>query len=368
MDNGRVATLTDIIIHRISEQGPISFREYMEMCLYHPGLGYYTSAREKIGQGGDVYTSSSLTPAFGAMIGRQLEQMWEHLGRGAFTIVEFGAGTGTLCRDILDYLRRNEAMYRDLRYCIIEKSEAMRTREKRLLKDKVSWHESITEIGEVRGCVLSNEVLDNFPVHQVVMQDILHEVFVDYQYDRFIEILRPASDQLTSYFDELDICLEEGYRAEINLQATEWMEEVASAISAGYVITIDYGYSSAELYNHYRKRGTLLCYHSHHLSQDPYVHIGEQEMTAHVNFSALCHWGLHGGLRCCGLTNQAHFLMALGLGGYLDRIAATGNGPEAYVQQMFLQSVLIRDMGSKFKILIQSKGLPHCELTGLNEV
>ena len=366
MNSGRVTSLSGIIIDKIREEGPLSFRDYMEMCLYYPDLGYYTSSKIKIGESGDFYTSSSLTPAFGIMIGRQMEEMWQNMGCVPFTIVEYGAGTGLLCRDILDHLRHNQAMYQDLRYCIIEKSQAMQATEKMHLKEKVSWYDSIADIGEIHGCILSNELLDNFAVHQVVViKDELHEVFVDHEYDRFIEILRPASEPLKNYMKELDLCFEEGFRTEINIQATEWIVEVAQALSSGYVLTIDYGYPSSELYQNYRRTGTLVCYHSHHVNTDPYINIGAQDITSHVNFSALCHWGLHNGLSCCGLTDQAHFLTGLGLRTHLKKLTGNEYRPSDYVQEMFLKTVLLKDMGSKFKILIQSKALPPALLSGL---
>src|SRR5688572_31550447 len=118
--------LSEIILKRIKENGPISFRDFMEMSLYYPGLGYYTSSNDKIGMNGDYYTSGSLTPGVGALIARQLEEMWRLLGEKEFTVVEYGAGLGTLCHDILDYLKLNSRLYDKLHYCIIEKSPVMR--------------------------------------------------------------------------------------------------------------------------------------------------------------------------------------------------------------------------------------------------
>src|ERR1700744_5774987 len=172
--------LTELIIQEIDSEGPISFRDFMEMCLYYPDLGYYTRLAQ-IGKDGDFYTSTSLTPVFGILIGKQLEEMWRNLGESAFTIVEYGAGTGSLCHDILIYLKCNNKMYDQLRYCIIEKSPAMRSLERRCLNEKVCWCDTIEEISEINGCILSNEVIDNFAVYQVVMDDELMEVFVDFQ-------------------------------------------------------------------------------------------------------------------------------------------------------------------------------------------
>src|ERR1700754_233229 len=146
--------LSDIILSRMPQQGPLSFHDFMEMALYYPGQGYYTSEREKLGQAGDFYTSPYLSSLFGEMLAGQLEEMWQTLGCEPFTIVEYGAGTGLLCRDILRRLSANRPLYDHLQYYIIEKSDPMRERERRLLPDKVQWINSVNEIEPVTGCIL----------------------------------------------------------------------------------------------------------------------------------------------------------------------------------------------------------------------
>lgn len=357
--------LAGIIKEKISKDGPISFHDFMEMALYYPQLGYYTSERNKIGAKGDYYTSASLSAVFGAMIGRQLEEMWNLTGRSGFTIVEYGAGTGALCHDLLNYLKNNKPFYDRLQYCIVEKSPSMRAKEKEHLFEKVSWHNSITDIGNFTGCVLSNELLDNFSVHEVVMGDELMEVFVDYQ-DGFFESLRPAPEELKDYFRQLNIALPGGFRTEVNLHAIDWIREIARSLKQGFVLTIDYGHPSAELYSEYRRSGTLMCYHAHQVNADPYHHIGEQDITAHVNFSALKHWGLKNGLECCGFTDQGYFLRALGLMDYLRR---SGENVESRASSCHEKAIaihsLLNGIGTKLKVFIQRKGPVAKELTGL---
>ena len=358
-------TLTEIIIQRIQKEGPISFHDFMEMSLYYPELGYYTSAKDKIGEKGDFYTSSNLTAAFGAMIGRQLEEMWKLLEQKPFTIVEYGAGTGSLCHDILDYLKNNEKLFEKLQYCIIEKSPAMREKEKTHLHEKVSWYDSIQAIPEITGCIISNELLDNFSVHQVIMQDELMEVFVDYQ-NGFVKLLKPAEKILTDYLSELNVILPKGFQTEINLEATQWIKDISTSLKKGFVITIDYGYLSSELYSNRRSSGTLICYNKHQINDHPYHDIGEQDITSHVNFSALCHWGFKNGLECSGFTDQAHFLLALGFKDYLRKAEdKEQNISHLAIKDAFLTHTLLTDMGSKFKVLIQQKGMPKKELLGL---
>jgi SAM-dependent MidA family methyltransferase len=356
-------TLSSIIIQKIKQQGPISFYDFMGMALYYPELGYYTSSHEKIGTQGDYYTSSNLGSAFGEMLGKQLEELWRILGEKEFTVVEMGAGSGLLSGDVVSYLKRNQELYRDLNYCIVEKSPTFRNEQKKRLKDeKMSWYDSITELSEITGCIFSNELPDAFPVHIVVMDKKLMEVFVDYE-NGFIEVLRPATGELKNYLEELKIIVPFGYRTEINLDAIQWIQEIGSILKKGFLLTIDYGYPSEELYQEYRNRGTLMCYYKHSINENPFEHIGEQDMTSHVNFSALDHWGKKNGLDFCGFTDQAHFLMGLGIDEYLKNLQE--KDPVHYYKKMLPVKTLLMGMGETFKILIQKKGVEHVELSGL---
>jgi SAM-dependent MidA family methyltransferase len=355
--------LSEIIKNKIELRGPISFHDFMEMALYYPSLGYYNSDRNKIGKEGDFYTSPVLSSLFGEMIGKQIEEMWFLLDKKPFTIVEYGAGTGALANDILHYLKNNSALYNELNYCIIEKGEKMRRLQKELLSEKVSWYESLNEIFRINGCVLSNELLDNFPVHKVVMEDELMEVFVGYK-NGFEEILQPANEDLKNYFSELDVVLPTDYSTEINLNAIQWLEEISKHLQSGFVLTIDYGFSSADLYSDKRSAGTILCYKGHEINDSPYQNIGAQDITAHVNFSALALWGEKFGLKCCGYTSQSNFLRSLGLMNYLRKLEMENKGSEDK-DHIFQINKLLVDMGNKFKVLVQQKGLKCKMLTGM---
>ncbi len=355
--------LSEIIKNNIRQQGPISFHDFMEMALYYPSLGYYNSDRNKIGKEGDFYTSPVLSCLFGEMIGKQMEEMWFLLDKKPFTIVEYGAGTGALASDILHYLKNNTALYDELNYCIIEKGEKMRRLQKELLSEKVSWHDSVKKIPAINGCILSNELLDNFPVHKVMMKDELMEVFVDYKND-FHEVLKPADEDLKKYFSELDVVLPKDYCTEINLNAIEWLEDISESLQSGFVLTIDYGFSSAELYSVKRSAGTILCYKGHEINDSPYDRIGAQDITAHVNFSALALWGEKLGLKCCGYTSQSNFLRSLGLMNYLRKLEMENKGSEDK-DHIFQINKLLIDMGNKFKVLVQQKGLKCKMLTGM---
>jgi SAM-dependent MidA family methyltransferase len=353
--------LSEIIIEKIKEDGPISFCDFMQMALYYPDEGYYTSAEERIGKEGDYYTSPTITPLFGTLLAKQLEEMWISLGRKEFTVVEYGAGTGTLCRDILNALQGNGELYDNLHYCIIEKSSS---RQKYEGNPKLSWHKSIQDISPFTGCILSNELIDNFPVHQVIMRDELMEVYVDY-HNGFIETFLPATDAIKSYFEELQIILPKEFRTEVNLNATEWIREIACALKEGFVLTIDYGSSSGALYSSSSSSGTLVNYHKHNINFSPYTNVGKQDITSHVNFTALHHWGLKNGLELNGYTDQTSFLLSLGLTSLLNEIESTKGKVLTGQQKMILLHTFLMDMGRKMKVLIQQKGSDNAQLSGL---
>jgi len=183
------------------------------------------------------------------------------------------------------------------------------------------------------------------------MKKELMEVFVDYQ-NGFTEILYPASSELKKYFTELKVTLPEDYRTEVNLQVLQWLKEIAGALQKGFIITIDYGATSEELYQPSASNGTILCYNHQQVNEKYYCDIGEQDITTHVNFSALQHWGRRYGIECCGYTLQSHFLHALGLVPLLKN-----SKMECYP--------LMMDTATKFKVLIQQKGFQRCLLTGM---
>lgn len=360
--------LAEIIRQKINERGPISFRDFMEMCLYYPDLGYYTNENEPIGFQGDFYTSCCLTPAFGAMIARQLEEMWHILGKGDFTLVEYGAGTGMLCHDILAYIKGIPELYERIKYCIIEISPSMRCVEEKNLSEKVSWYDGIGEIDGDIHCVISNELLDNFPVHQAVMKERPLEVFVDFD-GGFRELLVVADTNLNDYFDEMGIKLAPGFRTEVNLDARNWIEDVAARVERGFILTIDYGGRSADLLQERKRCGTLMCYKGHQATDDPYKDIGRQDITTHVNFSALMHWGKKSGLYTHGLISQGLFLFALGFKEYLRKLY---EGQQRDVltmarEEAFISHTLLLDMGAKYNVLVQSKNVsPTLQLKGLS--
>ena len=382
--------LKNILCNKIYSSGKITFAEFMETVLYHDLYGYYSSERTKIGKRGDYYTSSSVHPIFAELLCKQIEEMRCVAGGKEFAIVEMGAGDGSLLCDILRCAKRDYPdLYSSSRYIIIEESRRMRERQRQslveegLLNQGVQWTDYTDPVFDkgVAGCFLSNELVDAFPVHVVEKRGgDLQEVFVDYQGDVFTEVLGPpSSPEICRYFDRLGISLEEGQRGEVNLRAIEWMRWVVKNLTKGFVITIDYGYPAEELYAPDKKAGTLLCYHRHRVVADPFINIGEQDMTTHVDFTTLTKTGEEAGLLTAGFTDQMHFLFGLGI---IERIGAIGSegtetgepGPEreaeALQERLRIKTLIMPErMGNIFKVLIQYKGLSERpQLSGLRKI
>ncbi|BCR04198.1 SAM-dependent methyltransferase [Desulfuromonas versatilis] len=357
--------LEAFIRQRVREAGGITFAEFMGHCLYHPELGYYTSPRERIGKQGDFFTSSSVHALFGRLIARQLVQMWELLGKGAFTIAEQGAGEGHLCLDILDALAQEAPeFYRCLRYCLVEIGASSRERQRARLGahlERVHWCK-LDELQGMEGCVLSNELVDAMPVHLIEKQEgALREVFVVERDGALSEELRePSCPAIEAHLLRLGTGPVEGNRAEVNLEAADWMRQVAGLLKRGFVVTIDYGYPAEELYAPFRRNGTLMCYHRHTTSEDPYQRFGSQDITAHVDFTGLQMAGAEGGLETLYFGEQYRFLLGLGfLESLMEMQARETDEKRAMALRMTLKNLILPDggMGSLFKVLVQGKGV-----------
>ncbi len=388
----RTSDLCDVITQQIlhSSEGRISFSEYMEMALYHPQHGYYAANSDKIGAHGDFVTSPHLAMDFGELLAQQFAEMWQLLGQPQpFTIVEIGAGQGLLAADVLRGLQsQHPDCFTALDYVIVEKAAALITEQKQRLDPwrasglQIEWR-SLDSIPaqSIIGCIFSNELVDAFPVHLVTLsQGKLQEIYVTIQSDRFAEVIDdPSDDRLTNYFDLNRINLfsadyPDGYRTEVNLAALDWLSLVSDRLQRGYLLTIDYGYTATRYYSPRRSQGTLQCYYQHSHHNNPYINVGQQDITAHVDFTALERQGDRCGLKTLGLTQQGLFLMALGLG---DRLMALSQSETKNAQD--IQTVirrrdalhqLMNPMGlGNFGVLLQSKGLTATEtaqpLTGL---
>jgi SAM-dependent MidA family methyltransferase len=380
LTNSNSQVLINLLFDRISvsSQQRITFADYMNLVLYHPEYGYYSSGRVAIGASGDFFTSSSLGQDFGELLAKQLVEIWEILGfPEPFMLVELGAGSGLLASDILSYLQQNYLdCFNALEYIIIEQAEGLIERQQNLLKPwlarglKIFW-KSWQEIldNSIVGCIFSNELVDALPVHQVaIAQGHLKEIYVAHSQGRLIESIDEISTpKLAEYFNLVDVDLPsdsypEGYRTEVNLAALDWLKTVSNKLKRGYLLTIDYGYSARRYYNPQRYRGTLQCYFQHRRHDDPYSKIGYQDITAHVDFTALERQGKLCGLHKIGFTQQGLFLMALGLGDRLCELSSGKYNFEQIIKRRDALHQLIDPAGlGGFGVLIQSKGLSEEE-------
>jgi SAM-dependent MidA family methyltransferase len=379
--------LTEIIVDRIknSSHCQITFAEYMELVLYHSKYGYYASSADRISaDGGDFLTSPHLAADFGEMLTIQLYQFWQILGSPSqFKIVEMGAGQGLLAAQILSYANRiYPDFFRSIDYLIIETASAMISAQQVRLKDLpvrwCDWQDLIDK--SIIGCFLSNELIDALPVHQVTVVDkTLKEIYVtvgdrDRLFTETIDQLSTA--KLATYWQLNQIDLADSkypneYRTEVNLAVLNWLEQIAQKLERGYVISIDYGYTADRYYNPMRTQGTLQCYYQHAYHNDPYINVGNQDLTAHVDFTAVQNQGELCGLHTIGLIQQGMFLMALGLGERIAAISTSSGDIQSLLRRRQHLHQLIDPMGlGKFGVLIQSQGLTEQEqsilLTGLS--
>ena len=375
MDHCEDRQLREVILSRIREQGRITFADFMGACLYEPGLGYYTSPGSKVGAGGDFYTSSNVHQVFGRLIARDIRSMWESMGMpDRFEIIEVGAGNGRLATDVMDTLAEiDERFYETVTLRLIEAEPTLRELQREMLAThlaKIAWSTPAELAGgelAFSGCLYSNELIDSFPVHLVEMTRAgLKEVYVISQGDELGEtVAAPSTPDLEAYLHRLGIVLQAGQRAEINLAARSWLKSVARALTRGFVLTIDYGYPAAELYAPFRLNGTLLCYHRHTIEENPYIRLGLQDMTSHVDFTALMAEGKELGLSTVWFGEQYRFLLGAGmLEELLALEASAASEEECLKHRLTLKKLMLPDggMGDTFRVLIQAKGVDNPQL------
>ena len=332
----------------------------MEVALYHPEGGYY-ARRASTDRGEDYYTSPAAHPAFGALIAVALWRMWEALGRPApFHAVEMGAGGGLLARDAAAYAQALPAAFREaLDYVALERSPARSAPDNR----RAPYQRLVaggTPVKGVVGCLLSNELVDSFPVHRFqVHHGAVKEVFLALQDGRLVEELdEPSTPQIARRLEGLGVALPEGYRGEVNLLIGPWTREVAGALKRGFVLTIDYGYEASDLYPPERSGGSLRTYYRHTSGSGPYQRIGMQDITAHVDFSSIVGEGVAAGLRPVGLSTQALFLRSLGLGRWLRELRTEQlSQRERDANMMGMRDLVSPEGLGRFRVLVQEKGV-----------
>ncbi|RMH38268.1 MAG: SAM-dependent methyltransferase [Nitrospirae bacterium] len=376
------SVLVDRIRAEIAEHGPITFARFMELALYDPEHGYYmTGANERargadaetrLGWEGDFLTAPDVHPLLGMILFRQIREVDALLDHPRpLTVVEIGPGKGTLVRDLLHACSRSDPdLLTRLRYVLVERSPMMRRAQEQMLapyerrRNHLQWVTAVEELGDraVTGLIYSNELVDALPIHRVTVRGgALKEIMVDVAGAEFIESLAdPSTPELGEYLRRQGITLPEGYTTEIHLEAVRWMKSVAQALDRGLLVTIDYGHTAQDYYAPTRRDGTLLCYSRHRIVRDPYTMIGEQDMTAHVNFSALALAGEEHGASVAGFTNLSHYLIGLGA----EELLADGSF-DSHDLRRAAELFRPQGFGGTFKVLIQQKGLSAPTLRGL---
>lgn len=335
-----------------SAGGWIPFDRYMELALYAPGLGYYAAGARKFGDsaaGGDFVTAPEISPLFAAGLATQAEQAFAHVPA---RIVEFGAGSGVLARDLLAALAARGVVVE--RYSIVELSPDLVARQRALLQGRdVEWLSTPPDGFE--GVMLANEVLDVMPVRLFVKRGgAARERGVGLQDDQLLFVERDADVELSEAVAgiERDVGpLPEGYGSEVGLAAAAWMRSAAGWVARGLLLAIDYGFPRREYYHLQRLMGTLMCHYRHHAHADPLWLPGLNDITAHVDFTAMADAAHGAGLDVLGYTTQAHFLMNCGL---LDQLRAGHSLRRANEVQRLLSEA---EMGELFKVLAVGRGL-----------
>lgn len=353
-----------------SEDRALSFYEFMKLCLYHSEHGYYMRNKMKIGREGDFYTSSSIGTIMGELIAHFIAQWDKEQDVPAdqqLHVVEWGAGNGQLSKQVLDEWKENfPDVYERIQLTSIEQSTYHQKLQGEAWKEhqqRVRWLSAKEwfKQGERRHTfIYSNELLDAFPVHRIQRHSgQMHEIFVRWnkEMDQIEEALLPLrNEDVLQYIEQEQINLLEGQVAEINLEANRFIRSIGEWLEQGALLTIDYGAEADEIYAAHRMKGTLMCYRKHQAHDNPYIHLGDQDITSHVNFSACIHAGLNVGLRDWKLIDQKTFLMEAGI---LNKLQNHSHSdpfhPIARKNRAIRQLLLSDQMSELFKVLVQQK-------------
>jgi len=342
------ALLQRIGAELLAEQNWISFARYMELALYEPGLGYYAGGAAKLGTAGDFVTAPELGSLFGRTLARQVAALLEP---GA-AILEFGAGSGALAAALLDALPAGQP------YLILEPSAELAERQRLRLGDRARWLTRLPE--RFRGVVLANEVVDAMPVHAVVWaRDGIAERGVCVDRGALAWSERPAQGAVLAAAREIGPELPPSgrYESELGLAGRAWIGALAGMLEVGTILILDYGFPAREYYHPQRSMGTLMCHYRHRAHQDPFYLPGLQDITAHVDFSALAHAAADAGLDVLGYATQADFLVNCGITEVLGEADASDVRRYAPLAAQAQKLLSPAEMGELFKVLALGRGI-----------
>jgi len=359
-------------IREVIEQGggEIPFCHFMELALYAPNLGYYSAGNQKLGVGGDFVTAPEISSLFSFSLAKQVAQI---LQKSAGDVIEFGAGSGIMAADMLLELERLGQLPEH--YYIIEVSADLRQRQQQTMQNKipelanrVEWLDELPDL--FSGVVVANELLDAMPVHRFVMREgVAHEVMVAWdeltgQFQTTERLI--TNPRLLAEIEELQqlYALPDGYSSELNLNAIDWVSTMGERLQTGAIILIDYGYPRHDYYLPQRTDGTLLCHYQHRAHPNPLIFVGIQDITAHVNFTAIADAALSARLHVHGFASQSNFLLGCGITDYLSKLIQfdatddSGNLARQIEATNQLKKLTMPDeMGESFKVICLSRGI-----------
>jgi SAM-dependent MidA family methyltransferase len=363
------------IEQEIRERGPIPFSRYMELCLYHPELGYYSRNARQFGKAGDFYTASDVHAVFGRLMARQFDEMWRVLGSPQqIELLELGPGRGLFAQDVLDWSEKKFPDFFDaLSYVLIESSPALRERIEETLgrhldsgKAELSAPDALSETPthNIRTIVFANEFFDALPVEILSTKGSLR---IDARDGRFTESWVHASSQELEFLDRHSVHPQPGERIEATLAAQHSMEQIAAGVQHGFVLAIDYGYTREEQLAG-RHRGTLKALRRHSLSANPYEAPSEQDITADVNFTALAAAAEKHGMQTQKLMTQSQFLMGIGEANQFADAFEECRLPQERAKAALQLKHLVTPagMGESFQVLVASKGVQQESVKSLS--
>lgn len=354
--------------------GWLSFDQYMHEALYAPGLGYYSNGLKKFGEQGDFITAPELGSGFAQCVAKQCSQV---LSKATPNVLEFGAGSGALMVGVLTELAALNSLPEH--YFILELSGELRARQKTLAKlrlpelfDRIVWLDAMPESG-FSGCIIANEVLDAMPVKLLQRNDhgevSLLGVTLSSADTSLTLVSKPADANTAMRFDSLlaNNQNESSYRSELGVQGEAWISQLGELLSAGLVLLIDYGFNQSTYYHHDRDQGTIMCHYQHTTDDAPLLVPGLQDITAHVNFTAIATAGLAAGLDLSGYAPQSHFLISLGLLSALDESEHKSTQNHLERSQEIKKLTMPHEMGELFKVMALTKNFDQ-SLWGFSEL
>lgn len=380
--------LLPILREEIRARGAIPFARFMELCLYHPQFGYYNSARTKLGAAGDFYTSAHVAPVFARILARQFERLWERLGRPErFDLVELGPGDGSLAGEVLRWVqKRYPEFFASLRYTGVEQSARLRGKAEEALGEfgdrakviadfaaqahgmkSMPWlpEQPRTAASGICGCVFANEFFDALPVHILVWRrGRWRERLAGVKGEKLVWVEgNPSTPELSQqaelYFDPSlpKDDRPDGWTAEVRPQASEWMQRIGTSLERGEVLILDYGYTLDEWRGGRFPEGSALAYRDHQVVEDLLAHPGDQDLTAHVNFTELVEAGGASGLKLRSLETQAKFLVSIGEPDeFADVFADCASEAERQRRAQLLKTLILpQGMGEVFRVLRMEK-------------